>query len=260
MIDYMDLVLDGYVLLAQSKQKTIPYVNGGMTLSGMDCQGLCEYLLIQCGMSKSVVNLRGSNAHWRNQVKWQGTPEECVALFGKVPDGAWLYIHEPREHKDYRDGKGDLVHMGQYLDYDIAIHASASRGQVAESAFKGKTIRGGGWNRVMLSNWVQYAPEVEAKLGNVVEMPEGDVTVPEIAPKPPAPAPVQSKYAIVYAENGKPVKARKTADKSDGNYREVAVGTRVEIKRDLGNGWTEIRLLNSVEKWHMMTEFLRMED
>ncbi|MCE5344140.1 MAG: peptidoglycan-binding protein, partial [Eubacteriales bacterium] len=36
------------------------------------------------------------------------------------------------------------------------IHASSSRGMVAQSAFTGKTIPNGGWNRVGLASWVDY--------------------------------------------------------------------------------------------------------
>ena len=36
------------------------------------------------------------------------------------------------------------------------IHASSSRGKVAESVFTGKTIPNGGWNRVGLTPWVDY--------------------------------------------------------------------------------------------------------
>ena len=78
-------VAAGKELLAYvSAGHTIPYAAGGMTLEGMDCQGLAEYLLIRRGVPKSECNLAGSNAHWRSCV-WRGTPEECAAAFGAVP-------------------------------------------------------------------------------------------------------------------------------------------------------------------------------
>lgn len=149
----------------------IPYAAGGMGLAGMDCQGLCEYLLIRCGVPKKECNLSGSNAHWRACV-WRGTPEECAARFGRVPAGAWVFIvnEDGGEPEKYRgDGLGDARHMGVALD-GRALHASASRGCVAESRFEGKTIPNGGWNRVGLPKWVDFGLDVEAGAAE-----EGDV-------------------------------------------------------------------------------------
>jgi len=150
------LIAAGKELLAQAQQTTIPYVANGMDLNGMDCQGLAEYLLIRCGIPKAECNLAGSNAHWRKCV-WTGTPEECKATFGCVPGGAFVFIWEetgaPAKYDG--DGLGNAEHMGVYLG-DCVIHASSSRGMVAESKFTGKTIPNGGWNRVGLSCWVDY--------------------------------------------------------------------------------------------------------
>ena len=150
------LIAVGRELLAQAQQNTIPYVANGMDLNGMDCQGLAEYLLIQCGVPKAECNLAGSNAHWRKCV-WTGTPEECAKAFGCVPGGAFVFIWEedgaPAKYDG--DGLGNAEHMGVYLG-DCVIHASSSRGMVAESKFAGKTIPNGGWNRVGLSCWVNY--------------------------------------------------------------------------------------------------------
>jgi hypothetical protein len=127
-----------------------------MTLTGMDCQGLAEYLLIQCGIPKAECNLAGSNAHFRKCV-WTGTPEACCEVFGSVPGGAFLFIWEecgaPAKYDG--DGLGNAEHMGVFLG-DCALHASSSRGMVAQSAFAGKTIPNGGWNRVGLAPWVDY--------------------------------------------------------------------------------------------------------
>ena len=256
MIDYIDLVLAGYGLL--QRKPPVPYVLGGMTLQGMDCQGMYEYLLMQCGYPKATVNLRGSNKHWRENIKWRGTPEECMQLFGKIPDGAELYIVALTEHRDYMDGQGDAEHMGLYLDYNKAIHASFSREKVCESDFKGKTIKGG-WNMVKLSAWVQYAPEVEAILGNYFAPPTSDLTVPEMSEDAVLQAPgysAASSFAIVWAANGRPVKARQEASKNCDLYIELPVGTRVQLLSEK-KGWTKIRFNGRV--WYMMSEFLRGE-
>ena len=145
-----------------AQSDSVPYVSGGMSLAGMDCQGLCEYLLIACGVPKKECNLSGSNAHWRACV-WRGTPEECAARFGRVPVGAWVFIVSEEDGgapAKYRgDGFGDAYHMGVYLGNGVALHASASRGCVAESVFQERTVPGGGWNRVGLPPWVDYGLE-----------------------------------------------------------------------------------------------------
>ena len=56
------LIAAGRELLAYAEKTTIPYVPNGMELTGMDCQGLTEYLLIRCGVPKAECNLPGSNA------------------------------------------------------------------------------------------------------------------------------------------------------------------------------------------------------
>ena len=124
----------------------------------MDCQAFIEWCLRQCGLKK---DLAGSNA-WYREVMKNGTvmtPEECVKQLGKVPAGAFLFIHAfdgGEEKRGYRDGLGNASHIGIVTGKgEGAIHSSSSRGCVAESRFRGKTIRGG-WNRVGLWNKVRY--------------------------------------------------------------------------------------------------------
>ena len=124
----------------------------------MDCQAFIEWCLRQCGLKK---DLAGSNA-WYREVMKNGTvmtPEECVKQLGKVPAGAFLFIHAfdgGEEKRGYRDGLGNASHIGIVTGKgEGAIHSSASHGCVAESKFRGKTINGG-WNRIGLWNRVSY--------------------------------------------------------------------------------------------------------
>lgn len=162
--------------------RRIAYAAGGMSLAGMDCQGLCEYLLIACGVPKKECNLSGSNAHWRACV-WRGTPEECAARFGRVPAGAWVFIVDDDDSgapAKYRgDGFGDAYHMGVYLGKGVALHASASRGCVAESVFQERTVPNGGWNRVGLPPWVDYELDTG---GGLADSGAGDAGGVESAP------------------------------------------------------------------------------
>lgn len=145
--------------------KHIPYARGGDTLGGMDCQGLMEYCLRQIGIKS---NWKGSNHMWRDMA-WTGTPEECKKIFGYIPVGAWLYIVSDdggEVARGYRDGLGNAEHVGVYTGQNLgAVHASASRGKVADSKFEGKTIRNGGWNQVGLCKLLDYGEKVSSLLG-----------------------------------------------------------------------------------------------
>lgn len=159
----------GIELLQYSRFHKIPYMQNGHTMAGMDCQGLAEYLLVQCGVPYSECNRAGSNSHLR-ECTWRGTPEKCKAEFGEVPEGAWIFIVKENggEPTQYRgDGIGNAEHMGVYLGGKQVIHASASRGMVVESKFEGKTVSNGGWNMVGLPKWVDYGikpkQEMQAK-------------------------------------------------------------------------------------------------
>ena len=88
------------------------------------------------------------------------TPEECVQKLGKVPSGAFLFIWANdggEEKRGYHDGLGNASHIGLCTGNRVegATACSKSRGCVAESKFKQKTIKGG-WNRVGLWNKVAY--------------------------------------------------------------------------------------------------------
>lgn len=171
MVTARRVVDEGNTLLGIAENRTIPYKDGGMTLDGMDCQGLCEYLLIQCGMQKRDVNMAGTNEHIRRSARWFGTIEECVALFGYVPAGAWIYIWTPGYNQKYDDNLGNASHMGQMLDNGRVLHASASRGRVllSDNRVTTKSIPNGGWNAVLLPKYILFPDDIEQKLGNTIE-------------------------------------------------------------------------------------------
>ena len=115
----------------------------GVPYSRMDCQAFAEQCLRDCGLE---INLAGSNA-WYREVYRNGvilTPEECVKRYGSVPPGAFLFIlkTDGGEPEKYRaDGLGNASHIGIVTGKgEGAVHSSASRGCVAESVFRGKTM------------------------------------------------------------------------------------------------------------------------
>lgn len=134
----------------------------GRDYDDIDCQALVEAMLRDVGVKQ---NWRGSNAMYRDMA-WVGTPEECVAKFGRVPVGALLYILEATGAPDiYKDAVGNASHVGVKTGVGLgAIHSSQSKGGVVESKFSNKTIRNGGWNRVGICKLLDYGSDIEEAL------------------------------------------------------------------------------------------------
>jgi hypothetical protein len=206
----------------------------GVPYSQMDCQAFIEKCLADCGVHK---DLPGSNAWYRECMNhgWVGTPEECVAMYGTVPRGAFLFImkQDGREPDRYKaDGIGNASHIGLVTGVKKgAIHSSASRGCVCESEFHNKTVRNGGWNRVGLWDGVDYHTGVPT----------------------PAPEPTPAEMAVVYAANGLPVKMRAKPTTNCGVYWFVPCGETVRVLEH-GSEWTNIEW--SEHNGYMMTRYL----
>ena len=135
----------------------------GREYKDIDCQALVEAMLRDVGVKQ---NWRGSNAMYRDMA-WVGTPEECVAKFGRVPVGALIYILEATgEPEMYKaDRIGNASHVGVKTGVGLgAIHSSESKGGVVESKFANKTIKNGGWNRVGICKLLDYGSDIEEAL------------------------------------------------------------------------------------------------
>ena len=231
----------------------------GTPYSEMDCQKFVEWCLEQCGLK---MDLAGSNT-WFREVRSHGrvlTPEECVRELGCVPAGAFLFIleHDGKEPEKYRpDGLGNASHIGLVTGKgEGAIHSSASRGCVAESKFKGKSISGG-WNMVGLYDKVIY----DYGKGGA---DSGEDPAPEPVPDP-APEPVKE-FAVVWSEDDIPVNTRKGPGRSYAMSKagKIPVGERVEIlkrtQNSAGEEWCQIRVADSRgATWicWMMVDFLQ---
>ena len=212
----------------------------GTPYDQMDCQAFVEQCLRDCGIDK---NLPGSNA-WYREVYKHGvimTPEECVSALGTVPPGAFLFIleHDGKEPEKYKpDGLGNASHIGLVTGTgEGAIHSSATKGCVAESKFKNKTIPNGGWNKVGLWEQVSY------------DYGGGGEPAPEPEPEP------EPIYAEVCSENGKAVNTRKKPSvlSAQAEPGKLPVGTVVEILEERGD-WCRIKY----KQWKcwMKAEFL----
>ena len=204
----------------------------GVPYSKMDCQAFVEQCLRDCGLEK---NLAGSNA-WFREVWNRGavmTPEECVRQLGTVPPGAFLFIlaQDGKEPEKYRkDGLGNASHIGIVTGRgEGAIHSSASRGCVAESKFRNKSISGG-WNRIGLWDPVSYdyGSSGVSESGGSVQTPSESAPAAEVA--------------RVCSENGLPVNTRKGPGKHYDLSKagKLSVGTLVEVLKRQGE-WVRIR-------------------
>ncbi len=235
-----------------NKLGSVGFEKLGTPYREMDCQAFVEWCLARCGLKK---DLAGSNA-WYREVLKNGvilTPEECVKQLGKVPAGAFLFIHASdggEEKRGYHDGLGNASHIGLVTGRgEGAIHSSASRGCVAESSFRGKSIRGG-WNKVGLWNCVAYDYGNGSAAAGTAEDP-----VPEPVQEP------ETEYAAVRAGSGSTVNTRQGPGTTCALSKagRVPVGTVVEIlKRQ--NGWCRIRYTDpNSAVWYcwMKEEFLQ---
>lgn len=181
----------------------------GTPYATIDCQAFVEKCLKDAGLA---VDLKGSN-EWYREMTWTGSPEACKKKFGKIPKGAFLYIHlfdGGEVKRGYRDGLGNASHIGIYTGTgDGAIHSSASRGCVATSKFSGHTINGG-WNVVGLWDRLSYDDTTDQMLNSEVDktqVSEGQITNVEII----------MDTMIVSSKNGSGVRMRKSAS-SIGTY------------------------------------------
>lgn len=240
MIDATRYAAEAQVLRAYAASVRIPYARNGHSLEGMDCQGLCEYLLTRCGISYSQCNLAGSNSHYRACV-WTGTLEQCRQRFGgEIPAGAWLFILEPSggEPEKYRgDGIGDASHMGVYLSGGYALHASASRGKVAVTAITSSSS----WNRVGLPKWVNYGASASEEVSS--DAPEGDAIIADTA-------------TIVTAD-GNPVKMRSKPSKRCSLYWKIPNGEAVELVGFVirsGKTWAKVKY--GSRRGYVMAEYI----
>ena len=95
-----------------------------LTYENTDCQKFAETVLKDCGVRKdngTVYDWKGSNSMWRNGLLWKGNIEECIATYGEIPEGAWVFIHAydgGEVERGYHDNEGNAKHVGIYVGGD----------------------------------------------------------------------------------------------------------------------------------------------
>lgn len=151
------------------------YKDSGIPYSKWDCQAFVEQMLKKVGVKR---NWRGSNHMWREALSWKGTPEECIAKFGCIPPGAWLFTLKwdgSEKKRGYYDNEGAAVHVGIYTGMGQGVmHSSA--GGVQEGPFPHSR-----WNRVGLAIDLDYGPEQEMETGDKDKLAEALKQIRDIA-------------------------------------------------------------------------------
>lgn len=222
----------------------------GRSYEEMDCQEFFERMLAAVGIHE---NLAGSNAWYRRIRKngWVGTPEECKRKFGQIPVGAVLFIHsfnggEPAKY--HGDGLGNASHIGVYIARaDGAINSSSSRGCVAYSKFKGKSINGG-WNMIGLPiDILDYGLYVEAMISGGDTSTGGD-KMPEEEKT--------GKVVPTEGSTGSTVNLRSGPARSEKLIERVPFGETVTILEDLGE-WCKIRWKSATG--YMMSNYIEYD-
>lgn len=97
----------------------------------LDCQAFVEEVIKDLNILKpdgSVYNWRGCNSMYRNYYTFRGTIEECIAKFGCLPIGAFVYIWTPtgQELVGYYDDLGNCKHVGLYCGDNIVRDSTRS--------------------------------------------------------------------------------------------------------------------------------------
>ena len=244
----------------------------GMSYSKMDCQAFVERCLSDAGLKR---NLAGSNAWYREVHRngWGGTPEDCKKRFGTIPKGAFLFILSEdggEVQRGYRDGLGNASHIGLYTGRGKgALHSSSSRGMVCESAFNGKSIPNGGWNRVGLwreldyGGWVNTLLTVSAGISKLTQPVATQTSLSTSAAETSEQAVTDVQCAEtalhgsahVSSANGKPVRVRAKPSTGSSALTSLPSGTAVEVL-DTSGDWCRIAFTQT--GW-MMKRFLSGE-
>lgn len=120
----MAIKIDNAVFAATAysyRDSHIPY-------SKYDCQAFVEKVLHDCGITH---DWRGSNHMWRDALDWKGSISDCIAKWGSVPPGAWLFTvkHDGGEkQRGYNDQEGNASHVGIFCGPDLGVMHSTKGG------------------------------------------------------------------------------------------------------------------------------------
>ena len=118
----------------------------GIKYTTLDCQGFVERVLLALGVK---CNYLGSNDMFRNMCSVTMEKSECIRRYGKIPDGALLFVvkHDGKEPKRYKDGF-NASHVG--------ICTNKGYGAAESSVGGVKQCRLTKWTHVGLCKYITY--------------------------------------------------------------------------------------------------------
>ena len=130
----------------QFAQCAFAFCGLGIKYSTLDCQGFVERVLLALGVK---CNYLGSNDMFRNMCSETMEKSECIRRYGKIPDGALLFVvkHDGKEPKRYKDGF-NASHVG--------ICTNKGYGAAESSAGGVKQCRLIKWTHVGLCKYITY--------------------------------------------------------------------------------------------------------
>ena len=210
---------------AELLNHTIPYVEGGMTLKGMDCQGVIRWIMKELGMALPAK--KGTNYMWRNCLTEKGSVADCTIRWGMVPLGTLIFLRKQdggEKKHGYNDREGNIDHV--YIKYakGKVLHASVTHERVVVRDFADKDIPNGGPNGYgMLMGVVYTGSRVPSDMGDIAdsdfpaeeESYTGGVDTPITETFAP---PSVQQYVRVQTPNGGRVKIRERHDPSIYKY------------------------------------------
>ena len=203
-----------------------------------DCIGMCRGGLKRAGAT-NVTNMKGTNQAARKSIQNLRKLETNPVL--QVGDVVLKTRDKDNEQMPlpdkYRKGGSEYdPDVGEINFTHIGTVTSTNPLEITHmttpTAQKDKKTKG--WSYRGELPWVEYGAEPG----------------PEPEPEP------ETKLAVVWSENGKPVKMRAKPSTSCRLYWEVPVGSQV-IVREKGDEWSKITWAG--QNGYMMTRFLRFE-
>lgn len=118
--------------------------------STYDCIGFVNLVRRRLGLGTigDYQGHHGTNSLWRStdgQLTWKGTLQECIDLYGGVPEGAYLFKCYPEGTPGYNtipdyyrgDGIGNFDHIGIYTNRGLGVMQSGGYDVTPPSGFNG---------------------------------------------------------------------------------------------------------------------------
>ena len=242
-------------------QPPIPYVNGGRTRKGADCQGLVKGCITEAGGDAS--HYKGSNDMYRSchlaNTLW--TLADAKRSSKLIPGALMFRVQQDggEQARGYHDGLGNADHVSVYVNKSDSVW-SVDASESAKSV-RTRTKR----EAEHLFTHVGWLPEIEYVKPIIIPEQESELpaatadaadelssggSAPPSAMNPPDPETVQrAYYALVQAMDGGTVNLRsQPTTLVDNRKGKMPSGSQVVVLESRSSGWSRVRFMG-VEGW-----------